>query len=491
MHLTDQSASFLYLDSARTPMNAVGIYRLQGQLQQEAFVSQIRARLHHKPRYRQRLAPVPFNLAHPVWVDDKDFAVEQHVSTHSMDEASNALPFAIELGLAPLLRERPLWHMHLVHVGLHTTLLVMVVHHTLLEGVNIEDDAQLFLDITPNPPQPPQIPDWTPKPAASALQLATDAIQQNTLDFTVRTRQLQGFSDDNSELVRRATESVTRFISEPVYAAPWNRGFVHQGRRYTSRSCDHSKVRALRRELGCTENDIALTVVAEAAARYIRHHGDDVQNQHLRLMCPVRVRREDEGGVKSSRISAIFPLVDAEPKPALERLREVRWETASIKHSREAQALQLLTELVPPLPALPTQLGDNPLAKLFGTSGLDLPTFNPAAFLRQFMPDFGQVPGMSMNPLFNTNMAGFNFTCAFTPGSQTQQYVAGHEVIAKHILPALAGNLGFGVAVNSYHRTLTFNLIADPQLLGDLDYMGDRFDEVLEELLTASASRAA
>ena len=37
------------------------------------------SRLHLVPRYRQRLAFVPFNQGRPVWVDDPHFKLQYHV----------------------------------------------------------------------------------------------------------------------------------------------------------------------------------------------------------------------------------------------------------------------------------------------------------------------------------------------------------------------------------------------------------------------------
>src|SRR5262249_61232032 len=39
----------------------------------------IDSRLGRVPRYRQRLAFVPFNQGRPVWVDETDFDIEHHV----------------------------------------------------------------------------------------------------------------------------------------------------------------------------------------------------------------------------------------------------------------------------------------------------------------------------------------------------------------------------------------------------------------------------
>ena len=45
----------------------------------QEFLDHIAARLDHVPRYRQRLATVPFAQGRPVWVDDTSFDLRYHV----------------------------------------------------------------------------------------------------------------------------------------------------------------------------------------------------------------------------------------------------------------------------------------------------------------------------------------------------------------------------------------------------------------------------
>jgi hypothetical protein len=45
----------------------------------EELREHIQSRLRQAPRYRQKLAQIPFGVNDPVWVDDTDFDVERHV----------------------------------------------------------------------------------------------------------------------------------------------------------------------------------------------------------------------------------------------------------------------------------------------------------------------------------------------------------------------------------------------------------------------------
>ena len=110
------------------------------------------------------------------------------------------------------------------------------------------------------------------------------------------------------------------------------------------RKFSFAEFRKIRRAFGATVNDVVLALVAEAAARYLAARNENVKDGHLRLMCPVNVRREDEHGALGNRVSGIFPIVSASPKPIVDRLAKVRYEMEHIKHNREAQALEVMQE---------------------------------------------------------------------------------------------------------------------------------------------------
>lgn len=489
MRISEQAASFLFIETSDAPMHAAGISVLATCPSIAAVQQHVSARLDLQPKYRQKLAYVPFNLAQPVWVDDAGFEISHHITEHKADKASltAALEMAVSLSQPLLPRQRPLWRMHLIKFG-RKALLLHIVHHALLNGVSVGDDSQAFFDLKADV-TPPQPADWQPQPAPTAMELMAQAIQDNTRTFSAATGQLQRPDEQQSELLRRATESVTRFITEPVQAAPWNTGLVSAQRQLCVKEMRYADVRQIKRAMGGTENDVVLAIVGEAAARYLAEHDQYRDGRHLRIMCPVRIRREDSGGVRGNRISGIFPILNASPTDVVTRHQQVRWETDSIRQSREAQSLQLLVELAPPLPALPGNDWFSPGAfgSMFTNMGLNPATFNPMRLLSQLMP---QSLAVGLGTQF-TQVAGFNMSCVTVPGAQTTQYFAGAEVLQQLLIPALAGNLGYAVAVSTYARSMNFCLVGDPKLIPDLPRMAELVEEVIKELVASARSLAA
>ena len=478
MRLSAQDASFLYSETASGPMHAAGISIIEGEVPFAVLCEQIGSRLHLVPRYRQRLAIVPFNLAHPKWVDDPGFELSNHMFQHQLPAGAtldDALAAAIKLNESVLPRDRPLWRMYAIEGVKNRTVLLQQGHHAMIDGASGVDITLVMFDLQKNAPQPESEP-WHPKPLPTPVELATEAMLETAHSVTGENPfNLANFTSERGEMLRRATESMTRFVSEPVMTAPWNAAPVGPKRTFLWRKYPFADFRRIRGALGGTINDVVLAAVSEGAARYLKARKESGKGQHLRIMCPVNVRTEDERGALGNRVSAIFPVFDAEPMDMKARLGKVRWETEQIKNNREAQAMQMMMDGapdVPPVAMAPTLLVGTPLD----------PTVLFASFPLPVPPTFGPRPPM----------LGVNFVCTNVPGVQTAQYLAGYPILDQLGLLMLGGNLGFGVVISSYNQHIYFNFMCDRRLMPDIEQMAKCVHDAFDELLSAAEhSRAA
>ncbi len=477
MRMTDQDASFLYGETASSPMHGATISVLEGESSFEAIYAHLEARIHLVPRYRQRLAFVPMNLAHAKWVDDPDFDLANHVKRHELSAGVTTVEEAfdeiLELAEELLDRSRSLWLMYVVEGVPGHTLLVTLAHHAMIDGVSGIDISTVLMDLEPDalPPGPPNEP-WAPEPLPSAVELWTEALQHN-LGEMMQTVRIRPRDARRERLLQRGTEVMTRFMTQPALTAPWNAGIVGPKRRLRTTQYDFAEFREIRRTLGGTINDVVLAVVTESAARYLQEHGEPVEHQYLRIMCPVSVRREDETGALGNRVSAMYPSLPAWVMSMGERFTTVIEETQRLKTNREPQALELLTEsspYVPPLAMAQTLLVGSPFD----------PTRLAAQFPGPVLPSFGARP-----PLL-----GFNFTCTNVPGVQVPQYIAGHKVLDMYATLMLSGTLGYGVVVLSYDQRLYFNFTSDPRLMPDVELMRSGVDDAFAELLDLARTQS-
>ncbi|MEM8767923.1 MAG: wax ester/triacylglycerol synthase domain-containing protein [Pseudomonadota bacterium] len=476
MRLSEQDASFLYGETASGPLHTASIFVVDGNLAYETVLEHFRARMHLVPRYRQKLAFVPFNLGHPKWVDDTDFAVENHVKPFSVTPGSTleeAADEILELNGKLLDRNQPLWACYVVDGVPGKTLLLQQVHHAMIDGVSGIDLTMILMDLEPEvaPPPPPEAP-WVPEPEPSPLELITEAVRENAETFGEELRRPPPTDEASRGLLANATRAMSRFFSNPAILAPWNAGLVGPKRKMRWSIHPFSEFREIRRAFGGTINDVVLAVISEAAARYLRDHDEDTDGKHLRIMCPVSVRTEDEQGALGNRVSGIFPTLPAWPMDAESRYSAVLAETNAIKENQEAQALTLMNESSMSMPAAlmaPTLL--------VGTS------FDPTAFAAQHpgpvLPKLGPRP-----PFF-----GFNFTCTNVPGVQVPLYIAGHKLEKFLGILMLGGPLGYGVAIVSYNQQMMFGMIAETRLMPDLENMVAAMEDAFAELLDAARAK--
>ena len=127
----------------------------------DELVDAIETRLHLVPRYRQRLAAVPFGQGRPVWVDDPHFSASYHIRHAAVPAAGSELELkalAGRLFAQPLDRDKPLWEIWLVE-GLQGDRFAVIgkTHHALVDGVSGVDITAILFDASrdPSPVAPP------------------------------------------------------------------------------------------------------------------------------------------------------------------------------------------------------------------------------------------------------------------------------------------------------------------------------------------------
>ena len=133
-------AEFLHLEDGVNHMHIGACVIFEGPCPSEREGRELFARaLPLIPRYRQHLRTVPFELGRPVWEDDPDFDLSDHVFQTRIpepgdDTALQAL--TAEVMSRPLDRSHPLWEAWVVD-GLTDGrwALLCKVHHCMVDGV--------------------------------------------------------------------------------------------------------------------------------------------------------------------------------------------------------------------------------------------------------------------------------------------------------------------------------------------------------------------
>jgi diacylglycerol O-acyltransferase / wax synthase len=153
-----------------------------GRVRLEVVRQAIGSRLHRVPRFRQLLSVPRRGLGRPLWVDDPDFDLAEHVRAAPLpppgDEAS-LLRTVAQLRCHRLDRSRPLWAMWLLpglpdgRVGLFIR-----VHHVVADGIAGVATLSAFLDPAADASTAPA-PPWRPRPAPTAGELLVDNLRRH------------------------------------------------------------------------------------------------------------------------------------------------------------------------------------------------------------------------------------------------------------------------------------------------------------------------
>jgi WS/DGAT/MGAT family acyltransferase len=195
-------------------------------------------------------------------------------------------------------------------------------------------------------------------------------------------------------------------------------------------------IKAVRKALGGSHNDVVLTTVAGAVRRFMERRRVHPEELDFRVMAPVSVRAADEHGKLGNRVSAWFvplPLDEADPRKQLERITAC---TTELKDSKQAVGAEVLTAVADWTPSTLLSLGARNMTRL-------LP---------------------------------FNMVVTNVPGPQVPLYFMGARLVDAFPNVPLTDNLGLGIALFSYDGRICWGFNGDYDLVPDLD----RFVEAVE-----------
>ncbi len=415
----------------------------------------VASRLHRIPRFRKRVQRVPLDVGQPIWVDDDRFDIGYHVRHTALPapgDRSQLLGLFERLQAQLLDRARPLWELWFVegleggHVGL-----IQKTHHALVDGISGVDVATVLLDFTPTPvvDDPPA---WRPEPAPSPGRLLLDTVSDDVNGLAGRaTGDLDG-SEVETVIDRftRVARSVTT-LAETGLVAPrtsLNRP-VGRARRFAGVRVPLDEVKAVRRELGGTINDVVLAGVAGGLGQLLDARGELDPDLTLKAFCPVSVRDDHEHLALGNRISAmVVPLPVGEVDP-VRRLERVRAATDHLKEREQAVGAATLLNLTEY--AAPTLL----------SLGARLVHRQPFC----------------------------NLVCTNVPGPQTPLYCMSARMLEAYPMVPLSKNMNLGVAILSYCGSLHIGLLADRDTWPDLAVLEAGVEELFAALHKAATER--
>jgi diacylglycerol O-acyltransferase / wax synthase len=479
-HLTALDATFLELeeadDSAHMHIGAILVFdpRPDGPVSREQLCRHLASRLTQLPRYHQRLSqPHTGGLSWPEWEDDPAFDIGRHVGRAAVPAPGGSeelLEWVSGFFSQRLDRHRPLWEMALVE-GLTggRWALATKTHHCMVDGVGSVDVGHLLLDVSPgtassagddNAPsvrldeQPGSaLEARTRDPLARLARAWTGLLPADTILHAAQMG-AHGVLHPR-EALRSAQGALSILVREELRAAPHtslNRP-IGTRRRFAVVGVPLSDLKEIKRSLGGTVNDVVLAVTASGLRALLASRGEALPASGLRAMVPMNLRVASEHLSLGNRVSSLFVELPVAPASTLERYRETVARSQALK-SDGGQAM-----------------GTTAVIEL---AGLAPPVLH--ATIAQ--------------ALYATRL--FNLTVTNVPGPQQTLYGLGAPLREVYPLVPLAAAHDVGVAVTSYDGNVFFGVVADPDMVPDLDILLSTLAASVGELLSsARAERVA
>jgi len=154
----------------------------------------------------------------------------------------------------------------------------------------------------------------------------------------------------------RALAALAGWAVRPTSETPIN-GPLGPNRRFDFLTMDLDDVKAVRKALGCTVNDVVLATVAGAVREFLIRRRVRPDEIDFRISAPVNIRQDEEKGRLGNRVSSWIvrlPVGEADPLKRLEALHEV---TRELKASKQAIGVAMMMELAEWTPTLLISLG--------------------------------------------------------------------------------------------------------------------------------------
>lgn len=417
----------------------------RGNLRIEDLRNHVGARLANSPRFRQRIAQVPFDVARPAWVDDTNFDIVRHIHSSSLtsggddSELRGFINGILDTRLDPA---HPLWDMWFID-GLADDRVagVLRVHHVMADGLTLLDAALLVLDMEPRA-APDDPPPWTPRSAPGPMELLIRSLSDRVchqVDFALSAPRM--FLDPRSMFDAVRTVGGLRHISSSTAPSLPITARVGPHRDVSWMSLPMADLLTVKRARGTTINDVMLAITTGA----VRRHIDTTElNRRPRVLVPVGnfgTEEPDSGGNRFSMIVADLPVDLDDPLDRLDCLHE---QMTNAKGSEQASAMSNVFSVVDLL---------------------------PLRLLRRLAPE-----AMARQPFVNLALTNI-------PGSRTPGYLLDAKLESLHPIVTGAGNIAVIIGVLSYVDQMGVAITVDPDVVTDADHLMESFSEAANELI--------
>jgi len=463
-HLSGLDASFLHFETPETPMHVGSLMLLElppgyaGDYYEDVK-AMIGARLHLATVLTRKLAPMPFELAEPVWIDDDDIDLDYHVRSLTLRRPGTMEQLHQLIGRlhsSLLDRSRPLWEMYVIeglqdgHVAFYTK-----AHHSGVDGKAGTELAKVMYDISP---KIREVPPPRRKAAGSGYQLGVAELLQAAVANTAQ--QYRKLATLLPTAARALTTAGNVLASQQTTKGerPLNLGLapktifndsITNQRSYSTMSLPFDELKALGKRVGGTVNTIVMAMASGALQRFLVQRGL-MPKESLIAAVPVSLRSEGDDAMNNQvsmvRVDLATDIVDP-----IERFKAI--------HASSEAAKAVVRELKPVL-------------------GVDMPVTGSPWLMTSLASLYGRSSlARRLPPMANVLISN-------VPGPAASLYVAGARMTSFYPVSIPYHGSALNITVQSYAGSLDFGITACRRILSQeesyelIDHMRAALEEI-------------
>jgi len=447
--------AWLRMEQPTNLMMITGVMLLDDSLDFERLLETIDNRFLAFRRFRQKAVMTPGGA---FWETDADFDLHAHLRRTALPGAADRAELqelVSELASTPLDPAKPRWQFHLVENYRSGPVLILRIHHCYADGMAL---VQVLLSLTDPSPQPrPSARSrdrWTERrvgesgvfrrllaPARQGLDSAghwATTLRQGLGELWQNPARVEDYA---REVVDVGEELRTTLMLGDDPDSPLKGRLSSRKRVAWAPALPLVEVKAVAKALGCTVNDVLISVATGALNYYLRSCGDDRRDLEIRATVPVNLRPLEHARELGNHFGLVYlPLPVGEPNP-LRRLVRVHAEMTELKRSRQAQVA-------------------------FG-----------------LLAAVGLMPSLIQKQVLSAMSRKATTVLTNVPGPRQQLYLAGSPLREMMFWVPQNGDIGIGISILSYAGKVQFGLMGDRRLIADPADVVAHFSAEFEKLL--------
>ncbi|MFK8031872.1 MAG: wax ester/triacylglycerol synthase family O-acyltransferase [Gammaproteobacteria bacterium] len=461
--LSGLDASFLYLETANSPMHIGGLSIYDpstadgGQVTFKQILANLTARAQRIAAMTNTLVEVPLSLDHPYWRADGNFDPEFHIRHIALPKPGDWRQLCIQvsrLHARPLDRAHPLWEMYVIE-GLDNVegyppgcfAVLTKMHHAAIDGASGVEIASVIHDLEPSPESFPEVHPTDSERMPSSLELLWRA-QVNTIKTPLRF----------VSVARNTLPGLTRFVTG-MAAGKLSRVSDLPRTRFNTNVSPHrvfdsvlfklSDIKAIKSAIdGVTVNDVAIAICGGGLRKYLESK-NELPKKSLAAMAPINIRTKDKLGTAGNQVSQMTVRVGSQIEDPIERLMAVNEGTRHAKELTHAIGAKSMTDYAQFIPSTLTASA----ARLASRTGLV----------------------NRVKPLYN---------CVITnvPGPQVPLYFTGARMISTFGMGPPIDGTGLFHAIGSYCGTFNIAVCCCREMMPDPAFYAQCLQESFDEL---------